>query len=116
MHRKMIPVLSSAIAGYLHLKDSTLIVTFKRGAVYAYDGVPKDVVDALQAAPSKGSYLNANIVKGNYSHRELTSEELDVLVAKEDAPGATRCKERTPRNSAQLRKLSARHPILDLAF
>jgi hypothetical protein len=115
MHRKMIPVLSSGFAGYLHLSDGTLLVTFKRGAVYAYDGVPKDVVDGMLSASSKGAYLNANIVKGNYRHREVTNEELDKLLAKE-APSAERGKNQTRRNPAKLRKLSARHPVLRLAF
>lgn len=115
MHRKMIPVLSSGFSGYLHLTDGTLLVTFKRGAVYAYDGVPKSVVDGMIKASSKGSYLNANVVKGKYHHREVTNEELDELLAKE-APRARRGKKQTRRNPAKLRKLAARHPVLQLAF
>jgi hypothetical protein len=115
MHPKMIPVLSSAFSGYLHLSDGTLLVTFKRGAVYAYDGVPKDVIDGMHSASSKGSYLNAHIVKGNFRHREVTNDELDRLLADEVA-GVTRREKQTRCDPARLHKLSARHPVLQLAF
>ena len=115
MHPKMIPVHSSAFSGYLHLSNGTLLVTFKRGAVYAYDRVPKDVVDGMHCASSKGSYLNAHIVKGNFRHREVTSDELDRLLA-EEVPAVKHRKKQTRRRATRLRKLWARHPVLHLAF
>jgi len=39
----------------------SLAVEFASGRRYRYDGVPKRVVDAMQAARSKGRYFNRYI-------------------------------------------------------
>lgn len=117
MNPKMIPVLSSNIDGVAHLNDLTLLVTFKSAKTYAYDNVPKDVFDGMQAAPSKGNYLNAVIKKGGYAFRLLTNDEVDALLS--GAPAAA-----TPVTSAQPRvklginitELVGKYPFLRLAF
>jgi hypothetical protein len=49
--------------------DQTLWVQFKGGRTYIYDEVPRYVFEDLQAAPSKGSFLNRE-VKSNYHFRD----------------------------------------------
>lgn len=53
---------SSNISAYGYDSDTaTLQVEFTSGSVYAYNGVPKDIYDGLDAAESKGKYFNLNI-------------------------------------------------------
>ncbi|WP_277981638.1 KTSC domain-containing protein [Sphingomonas phyllosphaerae] len=39
----------------------TLLVTFRKGGRYLYRDVPRATYDALVAAPSTGSYFNAEL-------------------------------------------------------
>jgi hypothetical protein len=41
--------------------SQTLEVEFKRGTVYQYHGVPEVLHQSLMAAPSAGTFFNANI-------------------------------------------------------
>lgn len=51
-----VPVKSSNIASVAYGGPvSRLFVEFKSGNVYAYDGVPRGIFDALQVAPSVGA-------------------------------------------------------------
>jgi hypothetical protein len=47
-----------------------LMVTFKTGATYTYEGVPFTEAVGLMLAESAGKYLNAHI-KGTYEFRKL---------------------------------------------
>jgi len=51
-------------------EDGELIVTFKKGRVYAYEGVPEDKAIELAKAPSVGQMLNSEI-KGQYNFRRI---------------------------------------------
>ena len=42
--------------------NNTLIVLFMQGSVYIYKDVPETVFDAFEQAPSKGKFLNQEIV------------------------------------------------------
>ncbi len=67
----MWPVTSSNVAsiGYRG-RDRVLIVSFKNGSRYEYDGVPLTVFAALFGAESVGQYLNRG-VKGTYPYRQV---------------------------------------------
>ena len=45
-----------------------LEVAFRNGSVYQYFGVPESEYCGLMAAPSKGQYFNAHIVRGGYDY------------------------------------------------
>lgn len=67
----IIPVESSNIAGYFYFEDQqTLHIEFKDGRTYQYFDVPKQVVDDLAAAGSKGRYLN-DFIKGTYRYARV---------------------------------------------
>ena len=62
-----IPVSSSNIRAIGYDPDSlTLEIEFHSGPVYQYADVPEGEYDAMMAADSKGTYLNAHI-RGRYS-------------------------------------------------
>lgn len=65
------PVESSTVAdvGY-DQATMTLEVGFLNGTVYQYFDVPETLVQEFMQAPSKGSFLNANI-KHNYRYVKL---------------------------------------------
>jgi len=56
-----VPVDSSLIRSVTYGSDATLTVYFQSGAVYRYFTVPRAILDALLAAPSKGTYFNRHI-------------------------------------------------------
>lgn len=93
MNNHFIPVVSSNIAGYLHLaQQSLLLVTFKSGKVYAYQGVPESVVADFVGASSKGSFFSGNI-RNNFPASEIDDDELTVLLgnpAPQPAPRQSR--------------------------
>lgn len=59
-----IPVDSSLIRSVTYGDDATLTVHFHSGAVYRYFTVPRTILEALLAAPSKGAYFNRHIRDG----------------------------------------------------
>ncbi len=62
---------SSNIAGVCYdIKTQTLYVAFKNGSRYFYQPVPEPVYTALLNAPSKGRYLNAQII-GRYKYGSI---------------------------------------------
>lgn len=65
------PVSSSNLAavGY-DPSAETLEVEFKNGSIYQYYNVPQVIFDQLVAAPSPGTYFNAN-VKNQFSSGKL---------------------------------------------
>jgi hypothetical protein len=64
------PVSSSNIASIGYDEGSgTLEVEFLNGAVYRYFDVPSNLYEALMAAASHGTFLNANI-KGAYQYEK----------------------------------------------
>jgi hypothetical protein len=56
-----IPIDSSLIQSVTYGTDATLTVRFHSGAVYRYFTVPRSVLEAFLAAPSKGTYFNRHI-------------------------------------------------------
>ena len=56
-----IPVDSSLIRTVTYGTDATLTVRFHSGAVYRYFTVPRTILHAFLAAPSKGTYFNRHI-------------------------------------------------------
>ena len=66
-----VPVESSNISGVAYNDETrTLYVTFKNGSRYFYQGVPPTVHEALINAPSKGRYLNTEII-GRYKYGSI---------------------------------------------
>jgi nucleoside-diphosphate-sugar epimerase len=62
---------SSVIQHFAHNPTTRqLTVTFTTGRIYVYDDVADEVAAALRAAPSKGSFFNAQI-RNVYPCREL---------------------------------------------
>lgn len=51
-------------------ENAVLRVYFKRGATYDYFDVPKEVFEAMKAAPSRGRFLVGEI-KGNYRYAKV---------------------------------------------
>jgi frataxin-like iron-binding protein CyaY len=47
-----------------------LTVIFRNGATYEYEGVPQDVIDEGEEAPSAGVWL-AERVKGRFRYRRV---------------------------------------------
>jgi hypothetical protein len=66
---ELVPVESSMI-GAVAYDDARrdLIVIFNTGQTYVYSDVPRDVYDGLIAADSKGSYMNATVLR-QYRYR-----------------------------------------------
>ena len=68
----LMAVESSQIAkiGY-DLSSKTLVVKFKKGAVYSYSEVPQKIFDEFMQAESKGKYFHAK-VKGIFKYLKLS--------------------------------------------
>ena len=49
---------------------SKLVIQFKGGGTYEYEGVPQEIVDHIKEAPSPGKVLNAE-VKGRFGYTKL---------------------------------------------
>jgi hypothetical protein len=63
-HKPEMP--SSVIRSYqYHSREQRLRITYVSGAVYDYLGVPAEAYAAMNAYPSKGTFLNREI-KGRY--------------------------------------------------
>ena len=69
MDRQQVSSSNIAAIGY-NETTQTLEVEFKDGSVYEYLNVPHPTFDALMAAPSHGTFLNANI-KGQFPYQRL---------------------------------------------
>lgn len=70
MERTAVRSREIAIIGY----DSTrciLEVTFRRGGVYHYSGVPEEVHQALLKAPSQGTYFSRHI-KEKFPYQKIS--------------------------------------------
>ena len=64
-------VISSALTEVKYSAQSRdLDIRFVNGRTYRYFNVPPDVYEGLIAAPSKGTFFNAQI-RDKYEHREL---------------------------------------------
>jgi hypothetical protein len=63
--------LSSNIARWSYDASSKILrVEFRNGRIYEYLGVPRDVADEGEAAPSAGTWL-AESVKGRFEYRRV---------------------------------------------
>lgn len=65
-----ISVDSSWIASVTYASDATLTVRFRRGTVYRYFTVPRAIVEAFLAAPSKGAYFTHRI-RNAFPHTQV---------------------------------------------
>lgn len=65
----MVQVESSNVVAIGH-DGNDLYVEYNSGHTYCYRNVPKQVYEALLAAPSKGSYMNENI-KYSYDYKRI---------------------------------------------
>ncbi|MES2109521.1 MAG: KTSC domain-containing protein [Bacteroidota bacterium] len=62
---------SSVIAAMDYNREAqTLRITYTSGAVYDYRNVPPDVFGEMEAADSKGTFLNYEI-KGKYRYKRV---------------------------------------------
>ena len=68
-----IPVKSSKLKTVGYTDSNDLVVEFSNGSKYLYEGVPKDVYEALHKSESVGSYLSKNI-KNVYKYIKLPTE------------------------------------------
>lgn len=66
---QMTPVSSSHISS-IGYENGTLYVSFIKGELYAYSGVPCHVYSELMAAESHGKYL-ARYIKGVYPYQRI---------------------------------------------
>lgn len=68
---EFVPVESSNVAGVSYdNKSQTLYVAFKNGSRYFYQAVPEAAYTALLKAPSKGRFLNSEII-GRYRYGNI---------------------------------------------
>lgn len=67
---RLSPDSSNISQGEYNAAEKTLTITFKRGGVYRYDGVPEDVALAYKGAESVGKFFFANI-KDKYPYTKL---------------------------------------------
>ena len=65
-----IPVESSLLSSLTYSEHRTLELYFRTGAVYRYYSVPREVLQALLAAPSKGAYFNRHI-RDRFHHQRI---------------------------------------------
>lgn len=67
----MIPVDSSDLSevGY-DSETGSLVVEFKRGNVYRYEGVSQEIYNGLIGSDSVGKYFN-QYIKGSYSYSKI---------------------------------------------
>ena len=62
---------SSVVDHFNYIPDAEiLIVSFISGSVYAYKGVPQCIYDQIQAARSKGKFLN-RYIKGKFPFEKV---------------------------------------------
>jgi hypothetical protein len=66
------PVASSCISSVAYSADDSLDIEFSSGAIYRYFAVPRSVLEALLAAPSKGAYVN-KFIRDRFQHARLRS-------------------------------------------
>jgi len=67
---RLSPESSNIAKGEYNAAEKTLTITFKRGGVYRYDGVPEDVALAYKGTESVGKFFFANI-KDKYPYTKL---------------------------------------------
>jgi hypothetical protein len=67
----LIPVNSSDLEGVMYDPETgILLVEFKSGNTYQYNGVQQDVFNELVSASSIGKYFN-QFIKGSYSYSKI---------------------------------------------
>ncbi len=113
MHKSFKAVVSSNIEGYLYRPaNDMLLIAFKSGGTYAYEGVSSSTVSDFVNALSKGQFFQSNI-KNRYVTSKLDDSELETLL------GGDKQTAQQPRRRAlgvTLDALIQRHPILAAVF
>lgn len=70
---------SEAIGKFAYDLDTLrLMIFFKSGGVYEYQGVPRAIFDGFRAAPSKGQYFHG-VIRQQFSGRALSPSEVAAL-------------------------------------
>lgn len=69
MERAAVRSTDIALVGY-DIKANVLEVTFRRGGVYHYAGVPQRIFEEFVSAPSLGSYFRDHI-RETYPHNKV---------------------------------------------
>jgi hypothetical protein len=110
MHPALTAVTSSNLAGYGYVPASSqLVIQFKSGKLYRYDGVPNDVVKAFESAGSKGKFFGANI-RNQFETTEISDDDATALFL-----FRTKSSQKAGRSQAlrkQLRRILANHRFL----
>ena len=115
MHPQMIPVLSSNIDGYLYLSQkSVLLIAFKSGGTYAYEGVPNVVEMDFVKASSKGKFFQTDI-KDKYVATKLDEMAVANLLGGL-GPASAPAKPLRKKRTMTLAKLALRYPMLNAVF
>lgn len=70
MNREIVRSKNLKSVGYNPI-DSILEVEFHSGDVYHYFGIPLEIYNALINAPSKGKYLDRNVIKRRFAYKKL---------------------------------------------
>lgn len=112
-HPKLNATTSSTVEAYGYASSSAvgpghLFVQFKSGKIYRYT-VPQVVLNELDAAPSKGKYINE--MKKTYQGIPTTDDEVTALFAtaspaKAGKRAASVKKVRVPRN------IASKYPVI----
>ena len=115
MHPQMIPVLSSNIDGYLYLSQkNVMLIAFKSGGTYAYEGVPVSVETAFAQASSKGKFFQSDI-KDRFTATKLDDMAVANLLGGL-GPATAPKKPRRKKATATLANLAMRYPMLNAVF
>jgi hypothetical protein len=70
---------SEAIAKFAYdLNARSLVIFFKSGGVYEYQGVSREIFESFRAAPSKGQYFHAS-VREQFAGRALSPSEISAI-------------------------------------
>ena len=114
MHASMIQVISSNIDGYRYLRNKQqLLITFKSGASYGYEGVPDSVLAEFEAASSKGTYFNQRI-KDQFTTTPLDDRDVANLLS--GLSGSAQQKRAIRPSSLKLSNLQLKYPLLASMF
>ena len=95
---------SEAIAKFAYdLIARSLVIFFKSGSVYEYQGVPREIFESFRAASSKGQYFHSSI-RQQFTGRALSPSEIAGFELA-SGPGA-----RTARNVVLIEIASLERP------
>ena len=68
-----VEVQSSNVMEIAYTTGGGMVVQFKNGTEYLYEGVPRDVYEDMKKSESVGKFLN-QVIKGQYKYRKLEDQ------------------------------------------